>query len=176
MTVETPEFSRPVSIHDLDEDERTEDIAATPEERQALARRFSLVALDRLSATARLRRRGDGRAVLVSGLLSADLTQTCVVTLKPVPAHVEEPFSVVFLRDSQGEAADLDLVADELEEVEPLTGDVIDIGELVAQSLFLSLDPYPRLAGARYVVPGEDGTASAGDHAFSALAQWRKRR
>lgn len=176
MEIVKPEFSRPVHIHDLDDDERIEEITATEEERSALARRFSLVALDRLSATVRLRRGDDGRAVQVSGRFLADLAQTCVVTLEPMPVHVEDPFAVLFMRDLPDEVGDLDVEGHEAEEIEQLNGDVIDIGEVVAQSLYLSLDPYPRRSGAQYVATGEDGADHAGNRAFSALAHWRERR
>ena len=176
MEIVKPEFSRPVRIHDLDDNERIEEITATEEERAALARRFSLVALDRLSATVRLHRRDDGRAVQVNGRFLADLAQTCVVTLEPMPVKVEDSFSVLFMRDMPNEGDDLDAEGHEGEEIEPLTGDVIDVGEVVAQSLYLSLDPYPRRSGAQYVAKGEDGADRPGDRAFSVLAHWRERR
>jgi hypothetical protein len=39
-------------------------------------------------------------------------------------------------------------LADDEEEVEPVVGGVIDVGEAFAEELGLALDPYPRAAGA----------------------------
>ncbi len=66
--------------------------------------------------------------------------QTDVVTLDPVPGHVEDDFSLLF-GGTPDDAAALDPDA---ELVEPLVDGHIDIGEAVAQQLSLAMDPYPR--------------------------------
>ena len=59
------------------------------------------------------------------------------------------------------EAGDLDVV--------PLEGDSVDIGEAVAEELSLSLDPYPRAAGAQ--IEGAEPAADAGHRPFEVLAR-----
>jgi len=146
------EFSRIVPVDRLEQGEVDEAIAAREAERQALAQRFGLLALDSLSAQVSLRRIGHGPAVRVEGRLTAEVTQSCVVSLEPVASHIEENFSLLFAPEGRsGATAALegghDIEAEEWPE--PIIEGRIDIGEAVAQQLALALDPYPRRAGVR---------------------------
>ena len=75
-----PEFSRLVPVDRLGEaeipEEIPEEISAEPGERAALARRFGLLSLDRLSATLRLERAGARNLVRIAGPLAAEVTHT----------------------------------------------------------------------------------------------------
>lgn len=140
------EFSRPIDVDRIGHTEVAHDIAASPEERAALARRFELLALDTLEAKLRLRRARGGSVLRLAGRLTADVVQSCVVTLAPVPSHVEAEFTVLYGEGDVGEGVDID---PELEStVEPWPEGPLDLGETVAQELALALDPYPRAAGA----------------------------
>jgi uncharacterized metal-binding protein YceD (DUF177 family) len=133
------EFSRPIDVTRLGAGEAVYDIAANETERQALAKRFDLVSLEKLAARVALRRLAGG-LVRLTASLAADLVQTDVVTLEPVPARVDDDFTLLFGPDAD-DAAALDPDA---ELVEPLSDGQIDIGEAVAQQLSLVMDPYPR--------------------------------
>lgn len=144
------EFSRLLPVRRIGERELVEQIEAGPEERAALARRFGLLALDRLAARLRVAR--CGRALVrVEGRLSAEVTQACVVSLDPVPAHIEESFVLTYTLEPAGAAAGEVVIEPEEEEepAEPVGPGGIDLGEAVAQQLALALDPYPRAEGAR---------------------------
>jgi len=143
-TPPAPEFSRPVEAPRVPGRTVTLAISADEHERAALAKRFALVALDRLEAEVRLERL-EGGLVRLSARLRADLAQSCVVTLEPVPAQIDEAFTLLY-----GEiAAAREIVLDgEDETVEPFDGSRIDVGEAVAQQLSLALDPFPRAPGA----------------------------
>jgi uncharacterized metal-binding protein YceD (DUF177 family) len=119
-------------------------IAADPAERAALAVRFALESLDRLEAEITLERMPGG-LVRLAASLSADVVQSCVVTLEPVANAVAEEFTLLF---GPGESAREIVLNGEDETVEPLDGDRLDVGEMVAQQLSLALDPFPRAAGA----------------------------
>ena len=134
-----PEFSRIVDLADLPNGGSVYDLSAGEDERAALAARFDLVSMSRLEARLRVVWRGD--ALRVDGDLRADVVQSCVVTLSPIESRLEERLELAFTRERPGETVGLD-------DAEPLTGDVLDIGELVAEELSLALDPYPRLPGA----------------------------
>ena len=85
--------------------------------------------------------------IRLQGHLTADVVQSCVVTLGPVPAHLEVDFEMSFSASAVEPAvADLDPLAEE--GPEPIPEGVIDLGEAVAQQLAIALDPYPRAPGA----------------------------
>lgn len=143
-----PEFSRIIRLNEVGDGRRERHIAADEAERAALARRFALVSLDRLDAT--LHVTAEVLGYRVSGTLQAELAQSCVATGAPVPASLQLPFALLFVR----EGADADSAEEEIDlsdedcDVLPLEDDKIDIGEAVAQSLALGLDPYPRAPDA----------------------------
>ena len=63
------------------------------------------------------------------------------------------------------------------DEVEPLEGDVLDLGEVASEELFLALDPYPRLPDAAltdFVPEAEVGEESK--HPFAALAALKRKK
>jgi uncharacterized metal-binding protein YceD (DUF177 family) len=161
------EFSRPVAIDRLPPGESEHEVAAGPEERAALARRFELLGLDRLEARARLARL-QGGLVRLTAEVSADVVQACVVSLEPVASRVEERFTLLY-GEANEDAGEV-VLSGEAELVEPAPGGVIDLGEAVAQQLSLALDPFPRAAGAAAPAPPE-GEASASP--FAALARWK---
>jgi hypothetical protein len=140
-----PEFSRRVELSRVGNRMTVYPIAASSEECQALARRFDLLALNRLDAEIQLQRVGEGR-IHLQGTLYAHVVQSCVVTLDTIESTLNERFSMIFASVvSQGARVTLEL-ADEI--IESIEGDAIDIGEAVAQQLALLLDPYPRIPGA----------------------------
>jgi uncharacterized metal-binding protein YceD (DUF177 family) len=139
-----PEFARPVEVPRAAGRATTHKIAADADERAALAARFSLLSLDRLAADIRIERLPGGLVRLAASLV-ADVVQSCVVTLEPVSNRVEEEFILLF---GAGEAAREVVLDGAAETIEPLDGDRIDLGEVVAQQLSLALDPFPRAADA----------------------------
>src|SRR4051812_39802572 len=85
-----PELSRPVALDRIGSARHTVRILANDDERAALARRFGIPSVDRLEATATLRRVRAGHLIEVAIALAADVTQTCVVTLEPIAQAVTE--------------------------------------------------------------------------------------
>lgn len=143
----TPEFSRPWRVDTLGAEPRAVRIEAEESERAALAERFGLVAIDRLEAEAELSRQGE--TLLAAGNLRADVTQSCVATGDPVEERVDAPFRIEFRPPPEAGNPDEEI---ELGEGDMDTifydGTAIDLGEAVAETLSLSLDPYPRSPGA----------------------------
>ena len=123
------------------------DIVADDDERRAVADRLGLLNLDRFEAHAILSR--DGQKVRANGRLRAALGQSCVATGEPVPAHVDEAFELRFVPEPRGASADdeIELGEDDLDTIFH-DGSAIDLGSAIADTLALSLDPYPRSAGA----------------------------
>ncbi|HEX6376923.1 MAG TPA: DUF177 domain-containing protein [Allosphingosinicella sp.] len=140
------EFSRRYRLDALSVDPRSVEIEAEPAEREALARRFGLVAVAALTAEAELRRSGEN--VAAAGRLRARVTQSCIATAEPVEAAVEEDFRVDFRPPpAVDREEEIELGESELDVVF-YEGGAVDLGEAVAQTLLLALDPYPRSAAA----------------------------
>jgi len=137
----TPEFTRPVALSRLGREPFRQDIEATSAERDKLARRFGLLGLDRLVGAVALSRRGE-ETILLEATFEAEFTQECVVTLEPVAGRVSESFSLVY--GPADEAPDAIEGDGDDPAFEPLTDDVIDVGEAVAQELSLVLPEFPR--------------------------------
>ena len=123
------------------------DMVAEESERASLADRLGLLSLDRLEAHAVLSR--DGQAIRATGRLKASLDQACVATGEPVPAHIDEPFDLLFAPEPKSGRPDEEI---ELGQADLDTifhdGSAIDLGGAIADTLALALDPYPRSAGA----------------------------
>lgn len=140
-----PEFSRRVPLARLGPEPSRQEIAASKAECAALARRFDLVALDRLAAVVELVRQGPDR-ILLRAAFDAEFVQSCVVTLDPVAGAVSERFALLYGPPDLEESGVGGIEDDAA--FEPLVGDAIDIGEAVAQEFALALPPFPRSAEA----------------------------
>jgi uncharacterized metal-binding protein YceD (DUF177 family) len=164
----TPEFSRPVRLGELSQHERSYEIEAGEAERAALAKRFGLESVGRLIAAVGLSSETTGRRVRLRGRFEAEVVQTCVVTLEPVPARLAGDFEVLYDRTASPAGREVVVDAGDPDMV-PLEGDTIDIGEAVAEELSLSLDPYPRAPGAQ--IEGAAPADEAGHRPFEVLAR-----
>lgn len=148
-------------------------IVATAAECQALAVRYSLLSLDALSAQLTIRN-DIGGEIVVEGRLQAELVQACVVTLEPVSDTLDATFDQRYTQRPADPEDDLEIGPDDIEPPEPVLGDSIDLGELVAQYLFLSINPYPRAPEAD-AQSAEIASKTPDDGPFAALAQLRDR-
>lgn len=145
-----PEFSRPLAVANLGEAAVFKEITATEEERAALARRFGLLALDRLSADLRIERLPGKGVVRVSGRFEAAATQACVVSLEPVPSQISQDFSQLYTLAPEPPGEREHVIDPEAEDPPEAIGPGgLDLGEAVVQQFALALDPYPRAPGAR---------------------------
>ena len=112
-----------------------------------------------MTAALRLERAGqDG--VRVSGAVHGELTQTCVVSLEPFAATVDEDIDVRFAPRSEEDSVrgpkretETFSIADE-DEPDPIIEGKIDVGALAAEFFALGLDPYPRKPGVEFVAAG----------------------
>lgn len=168
----TPEFSRAFRIDTLGEAPRIVSIEAGEGERAALARRFGLVAIRRLEAEAEISRTGE--TVRANGRLRARVTQSCVATGDPLDAAVDEPFALRFVTEDQDIADEVELSEEDCDTL-AYDGAAVDLGEAVAETLALALDPFPRGPGAEAALrqAGVLGEAEAGP--FAALKALKDR-
>lgn len=161
----TPEFSHPVRLDEIGREPVSIRLSAKQAEREALCRRFGWLALNRLDASLTYHRAGE--VIQVSGTLSAQVTRPCVASNLPVEESIKAPLHVRFVADLGGDE-EIELDAEECDTIEH-DGRVVDLGEAVAQTLALALDPFPRAAGADAVLKeaGVIGEGEAGP--FAAL-------
>jgi uncharacterized metal-binding protein YceD (DUF177 family) len=146
-------FARPVVIDPWPAAEIDLKLEASADECQGLAERFGLVAVRRLSGRARLDRSGGGEVIRLRGEVDAEVVQSCVVSLEDVPASIGEAFECRFVRAG----ADLGRNLAWDQDIEPLSGPQLDLGEVFAQQLGLALDPYPHAPDAYTLVSAELG-------------------
>ncbi|HTH16247.1 MAG TPA: DUF177 domain-containing protein [Magnetospirillum sp.] len=168
------EFSRPVRIDQIPASGLRLHLSAKPDECAALARRFGLQAVDALSAQVMLKAVAGGAIIRLDGTLSAKVVQTCVVSLEPVPAEVEDSFSMTF-GASEPEEDEIDLSLDEEDPPDPIVDGTIDAGEAVAEHLALALDPFPRKPGISFEsADPEPEITEKRSNPFAVLAELRK--
>lgn len=156
----TPEFHRTLSLDRIGPHGLDMKVEATPAECAALAVRMNLPAVLSLSCAFHLIREGRDK-VLARGVLQAQVTQTCVISLDDFDAAVREVFQVRFVPAGE-ESEDIDPDSDD--EI-PFEGNAIDLGEAAAEQLGLALDPYPRMPGVEL----PELEAEPDPHPFAAL-------
>ncbi len=166
-----PEFSRLTDVRFLPEAPLR--LEASPEECAALARRFDLVAVSSLTAELVLDKAKN--AITATGRLDAQIIQRCAVSAEDLRVTISEPLTLRFVpAASQNHAeAEVELDANDCDEVE-FTGTTIDLGEEMAQSLAVAIDPFltgPQAENARRKA-GIVDVGAAGP--FAALAALRK--
>ena len=168
----TDTFAHDLRIDRIRDGDRL-DLIADEAERESVAKRLALGAIDRLEAHATLTRKGD--LVLAEGRLLACLEQRCVVTGDPVPAHVDEPFELAFVPEPDAAAPDDEIELGESDcDTVFYDGARIDLGGAIADTLALSLDPYPRSAGADAALKEAGVMSETEASPFAALAQLKK--
>ncbi len=116
-----------------------------PEERVAIAADLDLQGISRLTFEGEIAPQGRDDFVLTARLV-ASLDQSCVVTLAPVPARIDEAVTRRYIADYVVPEGD-DVEMPEDDTVEPLP-EVIDLTEVLREALALALPLYPRADGA----------------------------
>ena len=141
MTEQAPgpnEFSRMVERARMGDGIRH--LEADAAERTALARRFGLVSVDRLEADLALA--DEGETVTATGTLRARFVQSCAVSGEDLPVEVEEPVMFRFVpAGSYRPDEEVELSEEDCDTIE-YTGGAFDLGEAVAQTMALAIDPY----------------------------------
>ena len=160
-----PEFSRPLQTDRVPKAGSTDKLAADPRELQALAKRMKIPAIHSLTAEIRATPwRGGG--VKLEGHLTADIEQVSVISLEAFRETVSIPLARYFLPpgavvENEGE-----------DDADSIQGGIIDLGEVVAETLALDLDPYPRKPGEAFAEHVEDDAAPGESQSpFAVLAR-----
>lgn len=168
----TDRFAHQLRLDQIRDGERLE-LAADEAERSAIAKRLDLGSLKRFEAHVCLERAGE--VVRAKGRILASLDQNCVVTGEPVAAHVDEPFALLFVPEPPGGGTDEEVELGE-EDCDTVfhDGAAIDLGGALADTLALSLEPYPRSAGADAALKEAGVLSEEQASPFAVLAKLRK--
>lgn len=122
--------------------------------RALLAQDLGILALHRMEFQGQIAPAGRD-AFLLTGRLTAEVDQACIVTLVPVRSRIDEPVQRRFVAGLTGPEGD-EAEMPEDDSVEPMP-EVIDIEAIAAETLVLGLPPYPRAAGATFGASGYAG-------------------
>ena len=138
-----PELSRIVELERLVKMKNPYTIKATDDECAKLAQRFDFVAVNAFELAYVVTHLG-GKTIdfKVIGAIKASLVQRCSVTLKEIPEEIDDTFNFRVVHPKQEE--DFELELSEYEDFEFSSDGILDLGEIGAQYLSLSVDPYPR--------------------------------
>ena len=157
MMNEKPPIARVFDFADLSEAGYETAVAATPAEREALARWAEVSGMPKFEARISLERISPTR-FRYGAALDAEVTQNCVVTLEPVTSaiqrkfHRELQFRPHRLADKGGEIALSSADDDAPEEIDSLR---FDLAGPLLEELSLAIDPYPRAPGVVFEAPGD---------------------
>lgn len=169
---------RPVDLGEIG-DGITRTVTATPEETRAISEAMNLRDIHALTAEVRIMPIGRTDYV-VEGQVTAEIIQTCVVSLVPVEQTVDERFSVRFSRNAPveeaalGSGAEVHLDLSTGDPPEPLVGSSIDLGPVILEQFVLGIDPYPRAPGAQ-LPPEATASLDLDDSSpFAALARLKR--
>ncbi len=190
---EAAEWSYLVKIEELGNNPKTFNFKADEQQRIDMARRFGIVSVESAQASVTLQPIGGG-SIHAIGSVSADVTQSCVVSLMPVQTHAEDEFEGWFgdknkalsfakaKSDREAKKGQTEIeILEESVDPEPIINGKIDIGELATQYLSLALEPFPKIEGVAYEFgppeseKGEEG-ASLRKSPFEALKDWKEKR
>jgi uncharacterized metal-binding protein YceD (DUF177 family) len=162
-----PEFSRPLDVARVASAGTNEKIAANAVECGRLAARLGIPALHVLEAEL-LARPWRGGGLKLTGVIVADLEQVSVVSLEPFRHTVSLELERYFLpRPTESEASD--------DGIDAIAGGHVDLGEVVAETLALELDPYPRKPGEVFSPERAEDDLS-GNGAFASLEALKPRK
>ena len=135
------DFTCRLSLDRIRDGERI-DLVASDADRAAILKKLDLILLGRLEAHCVLKHRGTG--ISATGRIKAAVEQACVASGEPVAAYVDEAFELQFQPEpTRAPDEELELSGDDLDIIFH-DGQGIELGEAIADTLAVLIDPYPR--------------------------------
>lgn len=165
----TPEFSHKADIRAISSEPIK--LRANQAERNALAKRFGIVSISSLNA--KLEIEATGTKIVAAGRLRSSIMQSCAISAEDLKVYIDEQIRLIFVQERAVDKDEIELEEAECDEI-LYSGKIFDLGEAVAQSLALAIDPYltgPNAEEARQKAGLSDGTDVG---PFAALAALKK--
>ena len=176
------EFSHILTLAELKLTQDAITLEADSNQCAALAVRFDLPAIYSLKANITML----DNPIQMRGSMNAKIDQICVSTGETISSDIQEDIAINFLETPMVDPNDSEVELED-EDCETIfhNGREIDIGEAIAQSLYLSIDPFPRVKDADAmlakagVISEEEMTAKLAQEKhdnspFAALSQLKK--
>lgn len=166
-----PEYSHMVDLRQILE----APVRIEPDEaaRRRLAARFGLSQIIGMCAKVSLLR--EGEVVNAVGRLNADVIQFCSISGEGFPVSIDESIVLRFVPRAANLVPDkeIEITAEECDDIE-YDGTAFDLGEAIAQSLALAIDPFAEGPGAERFRSEHklDGAGALGP--FAALSALQK--
>lgn len=164
-----PELSQIIKISDIGGAALTGEIVANEDQCEALAKRFDLSSIESITASYRLEAKE--HIISFTGGIQSDLHQACAISGRPFPIRVTEKFNILFEEktDVPPSEEEIELAPEDCDVIEYENAQ-IDLGEAIAQTLYLALDPYPRGPDADSTANKKGLKSEEESGPFSALA------
>ncbi len=158
VMTEAQGWSVRVRLADVARSTHSKRLEADESQRTSIAEELGIDRLDWIEAEVALSPWMDG--AIVDGRWSAQIEQTCGVSLESFATRLEGSFSVRVLPNGSPNAPDHpvgEVVVDPTAEDPPdvLEGDEVDLAGYVVEHLALEIDPFPRKPGAVFTPPDE---------------------
>ncbi len=155
------DFTFTLGVDEVQPDGRSYQLEASGTQLADFADRFKLVALNSFSAAISVQRDAKSDIIWVRGDIKADLIQQCVVTLGDAPEQVAESFELMLVSPELAAQMDEDEVYldPKAPDYDAFDGPILAVGDVVAQTLSVVMDPYPKQVGAELKVPNGQGVA-----------------
>lgn len=165
MSLPPPPYSEPVRLHQIGAGlKRTLQPDAAAMAR--IAKALDLASLASFVADIELAPSPGGWRL--AGRVRASGTQTCGITLEPLPFEIDANFAVPLAETVEEEPEEIVITLDD-ESPDMIEGGQVDLGHYAVEQLALKLDPFPRKPGAEFVQPAEPAEISP----FAVLKQLR---
>lgn len=120
-------------------------LAATPEQRTAIARRLKIPAVKSFAVSFHFTPTIWAKVFRLQGHIDAVVEEECVLTLDRLPRTLESPFECLCGPENVlAKLEDMGVLDADMDPPEPMGEEGIDVGEVAVQYLALALDAYPR--------------------------------
>lgn len=162
MTIPPLPYSEPLRLHQIGNGLQRR-LQPDAEARARIARALDLQSLENLEVDFDITPTVSGWRM--SGRVVADLVQSCGLTLEPLPASVNQVFTINLVEAETREpddGAEIDLELDD-DSPDQIEDGRLDLGQYAVEQLALCLDPFPRKPGAVFEQPPEPAEISPFD-------------
>jgi uncharacterized metal-binding protein YceD (DUF177 family) len=174
-------FSRTIDLSAIPATGLERSISADSTELAKIGEAYGIQEVSALAADLALSRESGG-VIRVTGRVTADIVQACVVSLVPVAQSIDEPVDIRLVEAGSPRAeaaarpgAEVAIDPDAPDPPDIIAGPTIDLGAIAVEHFLLAVDPYPRAPGAELPPEAADPSPDASDSPFAALARLRDR-